>query len=63
MVDVSNNIRCLRDLHSAKKVIISGVESPMLNTFADFLGRNGELEVNIEVLSDTDSQMIVNIVA
>lgn len=63
VVDVSNNIRCLRDLHSAKKVIVSGVESQMLNTFADFLRRNGELEVNIEVLSNTDSQMIVNIVA
>lgn len=63
VVDVSNNVRCLRDLHSAKKVIVSGVESQTLNTFADFLRRNGELEVNIEVLSNTDSQMIVNIVA
>lgn len=63
VVDVSKDIRCLRDLLTAKKVIISGVESKVLKPFADFIGSHGEMEVDIEVLSEDDKTLVVNIVA
>lgn len=63
VVDVSKDIRCLRDLLTAKKVIVSGVESKVLKPFADFIGSHGEMEVDIEVLSEDDKTLVVNIVA
>lgn len=63
VVDVSKNIRCLRDLLTAKKVIVSGVESKVLKPFADFIGSHGEMEVGIEVLSEDEETLVVNIVA
>lgn len=63
VVDVSKNIRCLRDLLTAKKVIVSGVESKVLKPFADSIGSHGEMEVGIEVLSEDEETLVVNIVA
>lgn len=63
VIDVSNNIRILRDLLSAKRVIVAGVESQMLSTYAAFLRSHDEMDVDIEVLSEDDKTLIVNIVA
>lgn len=63
VVDVSDDIRCLRDLLTAKKVIVYGVEAQVLKPFADFIGSHGEMEVDIEVLSEDDKTLVVNIVA
>ena len=63
VIDVSNNIRILRDLLSAKRVIVAGVESQMLSTYAAFLRSHDEMDVDIEALSEDDKTLIVNIVA